>query len=117
MAQVWPGTLPSYVLKDGFKKTFRDNVIRTQVEGGPDKVRRRFTQRRPDYEVTMWLQLGQVTTLENFYFTTLSGGIDTFNFNNPITQAVGEFRMMGPPEFKPVGVAVIEVSMKWEEIL
>ncbi len=40
---VWPPSLPQRPLAQGFSEQAPDTLIRTQMEAGPPKVRRRFT--------------------------------------------------------------------------
>lgn len=40
---VWPAELPQGVRQAGFQVTPGDGVLRTKMEGGPNKARRRFS--------------------------------------------------------------------------
>lgn len=40
---VWPDILPQKASRDGFSEGSRDGRLRTQMEGGPPKMRRRFS--------------------------------------------------------------------------
>ena len=39
----WPGTLPDFVLRDGYEEGFKNLVIRSQQDSGATKRRRRFS--------------------------------------------------------------------------
>ena len=117
MAQTWPGTLPDKVESSNFSYNLGSSVMRSQMDIGPEKVRRRMTRAVNTMTCAMLLTSTQQSTLESFYVTTLNGGILTFNFNHPITQVSTEWRFIAPPKFNHVGGLVFSVSMAWEEII
>lgn len=77
---VWPAGLPQVVEK-GFTESIGLNVLRTPMDAGPAKMRRRSL--RPSImNVTLLLTTAQVTTLETFVFSTIQGTA-RFGFPHP----------------------------------
>jgi len=93
----WPATLPSKVLRAGFKETFPDTSIRTTMDAGPAKVRRRFVAQASQYSVSLFLTNAQVDYLRTFYVTTTESGTLPFNMSNPRTEITESFRFKTAP--------------------
>ncbi len=82
---VWPPTLP--VTFDGdYRETPPVTSIVTNMDGGPPKVRRRFTAGIRVYEGTMLMNFTEVGVLDTFYNDTLLGGSSKFEMLNPRDQ-------------------------------
>lgn len=99
----WPGTLPSKPLEEAFKETAPNMVVRTQMDAGPAKIRRRFTAAPRPMTMQFSLTSTQVAALDTFYVTTLTGGADEFDWNDPRTNSSESFRFLAPPEYTPAG--------------
>lgn len=110
----WPISLQDVVNRDSFSLKIGDTTIRSNMDIGPDKVRRRMTKSVDNLSVSIWVTSAQYTTLYNFYDITLNGGVETFTFDHPITGVATDFRFISPPEFRPVGFNTYEVNMAWE---
>lgn len=70
----WPTALPQYLLNRNYKETAPDLVIRTKMDAGPAKVRRRFTAGVRPIEGTLVLSDDQVIVLDNFFLSDCQGG-------------------------------------------
>lgn len=92
----WPGTLPSAPLLDGFNETGVDLTVRSKMDIGPDKSRRRFTGEMFDIQMQFIMTKTQVNALRTFFYTTLDGGVDEFDFTHPITDATVSMRFKKP---------------------
>jgi len=105
----WPGTLPEYMPIET-QESADDNVIKTEMDMGPRKVRRRFTalvrflDPPPDRYI---FTEAQKDTLLTFHDTTLKHGSLSFNWvsNGPTKEFDGvttatSFRFDGRPEVK-----------------
>lgn len=80
VSYVWPAGLPQVVEK-GFSESIGLNVLRTPMDAGPAKMRRRSL--RPSImNVSFLLTTAQVATLETFVLTTLNGTA-RFGFPHP----------------------------------
>ncbi len=93
----WPGTLPNPIA-DGYQEIMADNIIRTKMEVGLAKVRKRSTAAPVRFQLAYNMTAAQVTTLETFFNTTINGGVDQFSMANPRTAASENWRMISPPQ-------------------
>ena len=97
----WPGTLPATPLLRGYAESPPDLTIRTQMDQGPAKIRRRFTAAPRPMRFAFNMTTAQIAILDTFYVTTLSGGALTFTFTNPRTAATDTYRFLSPPTYTP----------------
>jgi hypothetical protein len=88
----WPAELPATLLLEGLSAKQDSNVIRTAMDAGPKKTRRRYTAGTKTFTGTLLLTPAQRSVLEQFYHAALADGVLRFNFTNPQTLAVQEFR-------------------------
>ena len=102
----WPTTLQDKVNQAGFRKAFGSTTIRSNVDVGAAKVRRRYTKGIDQYTVNVNLALDEYDTFVNFYDTTINGGVDTFEFLNPLTNTVETFRFVGQPSITPTVISI-----------
>jgi hypothetical protein len=99
----WPSGLPQIPLMAGYEETFPDTAIRTEMEVGPAKVRRRTSHNVRPLSVGFYLTTAQVDILDTFYSTTLSGGTLAFDHEHPRTGDAAELRFTGPPKISVAG--------------
>jgi hypothetical protein len=92
----WPATLPAPSLNT-LTDALPENRIRTQMDKGPDKVRRRTTANTAPLSFTLKLTTAQWNTLKTFYNTTLYSGVDTFDINHPADNSAITCRFVEPP--------------------
>ena len=97
----WPVTLPQDVLLEGYGEQPPDEIIRTPMETGPAKVRRRSTAGPRPVSATIDLTRDQVETLDDFYRNTLGGGALSFDWVHARTQAAAKFRFLSQPVYRP----------------
>jgi hypothetical protein len=88
----WPAELPETLLLEGLSAERKSNVIRTAMDAGPPKTRRRYTAAVKQFSGKLFLDAAQRITLEQFYHAALADGALRFNFANPQTLEVQEFR-------------------------
>ena len=108
MPDPWPGTLPEY-LPIETQESADDNIVKTEMDMGPRKVRRRFTalvrflDPPPDRYIFTETQKDALLTLHD---TTLKHGSLSFNWvlNGPTKEfdndTTTSFRFDGRPEVK-----------------
>ena len=101
-AITWPASLPQEPLVAGFTEQAPNTRIRSQMEAGPAKVRRRFTAGTRNFDCHLYLSADQVEALDAFYVSTLAGGALSFGWKHPRTQAAVTYRFVEPPSYKPV---------------
>lgn len=116
MPATWPAQLQDLLNTEGFSYDIGTTTIRTEMDIGPAKVRRRMTKSVDNISAVIFVNESQYSDLYYFFDTTLNGGVGTFNFLHPITQATIEARFIEAPSYTPVGSGGImfKASMKWE---
>lgn len=95
----WPASLPEQPLADGYTESALPNVVRSEMEIGPAKLRRRYTAEIKVYAVQFMLTTAQVATLETFYDSTLNGGVDPFDWVDHRTGATVSYRFRSRPMY------------------
>jgi hypothetical protein len=113
----WPGTLPQLVAVDGYSEEPPSVTARTQMDAGPDKVRRRTTVGIRPLAVQLDLTKTQVETLDVFFVTTLKGGSLPFDWVDPRNQTAHSLRFVRPPVYRPQGSDVAWRAVMQLEIL
>ena len=115
---VWPASLPAFVETDGFDDAFPETVVRTPMESGPAKQRRRFTAAPEPLRAGLVLTKAQHDTLKTFFVTTCKGGSLAFDWVHPISQAAASYRFKAPPRVAPLGqvagLAMVKASLDLE---
>jgi hypothetical protein len=96
---LWPEDLPQSPLTDGLQETLADNLLRTKMEQGPDKRRRRSTDAPAKITAQFLLDTAQCAVLETFYGETLAGGAKRFRFTHPRRGTLVFCRFTQPPEY------------------
>lgn len=100
---VWPTTLPQSPLQDSYRETVADNTVRTAMEQGPAKLRRRATSAVSKLSIGFILNPAQMAVLESFYASGLSGGVLPFTFPHPRTGTGTSCRFTTPPSASNIG--------------
>jgi hypothetical protein len=111
----WPELLPSGVLADGFSKQPQNNVIRTSMDAGPKKARRRYTARAVKYSGKQIFDAAELAVFEQFYHNVLADGVLRFNFVDPVTSETAEFRFTENYTVS-ANEGLFEVSMQLERL-
>jgi len=88
----WPELLPATLLIDGLSKQPQSSVIRTAMDAGPKKARRRYTARTVKFSGRQVFDSLELAVFEQFYQFVLADGVLRFNFTDPTTLETGEFR-------------------------
>lgn len=111
----WPGTLPTGPEWSSYQETSPNVALRTPMDVGPPKVRRRSTAGIRPFTMTFLLTQAQVATLDTFYQTTLTGGTASFDsLTHPRTAAAATFRFVTPPQYQALGPNVYRASCQME---
>lgn len=82
MAEVWPATLPQCFITDTVTWQLGDGRLRTPMEAGPAKSRRRSSAVSDHLSGQMKLSAAQWADLKTFVRTTVQDS-DTFTFPDP----------------------------------
>jgi hypothetical protein len=112
----WPPSLPDYVLIDGYSESPPANTIRTEMDVGPAKMRRRSTAAPRPFSITQFMNTTQLATFDTFFNTTLNSGSERFDWVHPRTQAAVEFRFVEQPNYEAIGGTSWHVSYNLEQM-
>ena len=111
MAEIfWPDVLPSDFLADGLSIKPQSNVIRTKMDAGPNKARRRYTARTVLFSGRQRFDDDEFAIFEQFYKTVLADGVLRFNYKDPINNELAEFRFSED-------YSAVEIGGLWEVTL
>ena len=111
----WDASLPQSPLNRGYSEESPDNLIRTNMDTGADKVRRRTTSGVRKYKMSFLMSKAQVATLETFYHTTTNGGADKFTFDDPRTGVTSaNYRFTGSPKYSSMNGDFYQVAIGME---
>lgn len=90
----WPASLPQNFLAEGFSIRAPDNLIRSNNDVGPAKLRRRSTSAVTEISGTLRMSEAQWSMFQAFYETDLAYGAVSFDWVDPIDQVTAkEFRI------------------------
>src|SRR5690606_8662050 len=98
----------------GFHETVPDNVLRSQTDAGPAKLRRRSTSGVRGLTLAYMLSKAEVAALESFYLDTLAGGIVSFTLAHPRTGGNVTCRFKKPPAYVALNGAVFRAGLELE---
>lgn len=113
----WPVTLPQAPRISGISEEIADGTVRTEMDAGAAKVRRRFTAVPHIWRgVSFIMTTAQVETFETFYKTTLLNGSLEFEWTNPRTEATDNWRFLSAPKYVPAGNGKFIVTMDLEKM-
>lgn len=85
-----------------------ENVLRTEMDAGPVKSRRRFTAVPTNIEFTLpWLSRSEYAALQAWFKNDLLDGSLSFTADHPVTGESGSFRFRTPFRASVVGAKVI----------
>jgi hypothetical protein len=111
----WPDYLPAGLILNGLSKQPQSNVIRTAMDAGPKKARRRYTARAVRFSGKQVMSQGELEDFEQFYHIALADGVLRFNFTDPVTFQTAEFRFTEDYTAGAVD-GLFEVSMSLERL-
>ena len=111
---IWPiAPFPQKMLQHGYSDELGEGTIRSDMEVGPAKTRKR-SDRSPDtFRGSLYLTTTQTDDLDDFYKSTLSWGSLSFEWTHPRLGTTGDFRFIKQPRYSIYGVgymAAIEVE-------
>lgn len=109
----WPSTLPSPAINT-FSEAPPNNIIRSSMDKGYDKVRRRTTASIRPISFTLKLTDDQVTIIDDFYNDETVGGSLSFDYIHPRTGATVEARFAEPPSYQSNENVIYDVSVSLE---
>lgn len=111
----WPAGLPQKLFVSGYSHGFANVAIKSDMDAGPPKVRRRFTAGVEPVSGTIIVTSSQLDTLDTFYNTTTLGGTLRFSWTVPPAHyAACEMRFTDVPRWTAIDPENYEVSLALE---
>lgn len=111
----WPSTLPQRFLTADYSDSLPDNVIKTQMEAGPPKRRRKTTANIRVISGSMIMTTAQWNSLAAFFQNTVKE-IAPFNLPEPGNDGAGTLPVVfsGPPQRQYFGPGRWRVGLRFE---
>jgi hypothetical protein len=91
-----------------------DTVLRTEMDQGPAKTRRRTTAGVRTLTMAYILSAAQTAVLDDFYLEDLSGGSLSFDYTHPRTAATVTTRFKKPPAYIPLNGGYFRAVLEME---
>ncbi len=111
-----PPQLNDCFLLGSFSEQAAPSTIRSSVEAGVPKVRRRYTSTYFNVSAAINATRDQLNILQAFYDVDLQGGALRFIFLNPTTGDDREFRFVNPYVVTPLSDKEWLISMELERL-
>jgi hypothetical protein len=99
----WPSTLPNKMQLGSFAQESELNVIRTDMDVGPAKLRRRVKTGYRVIEGDVILTQDQLLSFISFFENDVKEGSLPFTWIDPIFETVETFRFTKSPSWSPYG--------------
>lgn len=99
----WPANVPFFILRNGFSHVAADDVLRTPMDVGPTKARRRSTSAPQVATGSAYMTRAEYLLARAFVRDTLKGGALTFTADDPVTSETQTYRLTGPLSLAPMG--------------
>lgn len=80
---IWPPSLPQSPITNGYKESMPSNLLRSEAEYGPAKVRRRGGAKPVIVKATYILSTEEVEILDKFVYENIGGGAICFDWPRP----------------------------------
>jgi hypothetical protein len=114
MAITWPTTLPDCA--ESWEEQAVPVTIRTSMDVGPPKVRRRYTRTMRNVRVGFTMTHAEAMALREFFEVDTQGGVLEHAFRHPFNNAIESFRFVEPPSIANLGAMACSVSCSWEQL-
>lgn len=112
----WPADLPQNVLAADFQEQAQPQAIRSSVDVGPAKMRRRYTAAIKVYRMAIYLTTAQKASLETFFDSSLGGGVLPFNWVDHISGDPRTYRFTAPPSYSAAAPTVFKAALELESL-
>lgn len=116
----WPVSLPQ-TMQIGMRESHQDGTVRSVMDAGPPKTRKRYTATFRAQAGTMIFTKAQRATFEIFFDETLEKGANEFKWRDQADGRVYKWIMAGPPQFTAVaadgnGVCLWRVNLVFQRV-
>lgn len=109
----WPSSLPD--CPNDWSEGDRPIVLRSEVDVGPGKVRRRMTRATTLAQAEFRLTTPEWQTLREFFRIECQSGAGAFDWPHPITKEVASWRFREPPAttvLDPIGIFSVRLALE-----
>lgn len=111
----WPSGKRFTPLVGSLQESPANNIIRSTMDKGPEKVRRRTTANIRPISFTLLLSTADVVVMDDFFNNITYGGSDEFDYTHPRTKALVSARFKDAPSYQEnggVGLYKVQVSLE-----
>jgi hypothetical protein len=113
---IWPILpFPQKILHNSYTETLDDGHIRTQMDAGPAKIRKRSDANTDRFKGRIVLTSTQTEDMDTFYKTVLGNGSLSFEWLHQRTESTGTFRFIKAPSYTPYG-QYYAADIEWEQL-
>lgn len=99
---VYPASLPQYPLVQGFTDERQSGSIRSNMDTGAPKTRKRFTAVVRKLTWPTILTGTQRAIFDTFFITTINEGATSFTINDPASTGTITVKFINPPKWNIV---------------
>lgn len=110
----WPAGAPQYA--NTWTQANQPNTIRSSMDVGPPKVRRRSTAPNIQFQVSMIGTHAQGNAVQSFFDFECQGGVNFHTFLHPFEGTLQTFRIVEPPAITNVSAYAVTIDMVWEQL-
>lgn len=109
----WPAQLPPPALNT-LTESPPNNTLRSSMDKGPEKVRRRTTANTRPLSFVLMLTPALLQVLDDFFVMDTYSGSEEFDYTHPRTGAACTARFVGEPEYQDREGQVYATSVSLE---
>lgn len=110
----WPAGAPQFA--ESWEEQNQPLTIRTNMDVGPPKVRRRATRSFRSVTVSFTCRHDQWRVLKDFFQVDCQSGVQFHEFLHPFEGTVQEFRFIEAPQVVSVISFGVTVNCQWEQL-
>ena len=112
----WPTLLPDIQYpapEDGYNRQAQNQAIRSAMDAGPPKQRRRFSAGMVPVSLNVEMTAAQVAIFEDFYYNTLQVVLP-FDWIDHFDRTTATYVFVAPPIYAPLAADFWSVSLALE---
>lgn len=112
----WPAALPQSAFVQA-SEIRQDATIRSNMDSGAPKLRKRFTAAIRELSIRMILNGTEKAAFDTFYITTISEGALAFDMKDPVDDNTISVRFKQPPLWALISASGTVAQRLWESTL
>lgn len=114
MAIAWPSGAPQFA--ESWQEQDQPVTVRTEMDVGPPKVRRRYTRTMRLMNVGFVGTHEQWNALKEFYEIDCQGGVEFHTFRHPYENTLQDFRFREAPSSTNMSALGVTINCVWEQL-